>query len=77
MKCYHTYDKEGNKHFIPMCWGTVHSKDPDDCICSDPLTEHYFEKKRFNEVVQEKNETIKNLQSEVDHLRSLIEEFAK
>jgi cobalamin biosynthesis Co2+ chelatase CbiK len=73
MKCYYSIDPKTNKKvLIPMCWGTVHTGNKEDCCCEDPLTEHYFEKKRFNEVLKLKNETIKELQLELKHLRKLL-----
>ena len=73
MKCYYTIDsKTKKKVFIPMCYGTIHSFDIKDCCCENPLTEHHFQKERFNKVVEQKNETIKSLQSEIKYLRTLI-----
>lgn len=73
MKCYYTIDPGTQKKvFIPMCYGTIYSHDKEDCCCADPLTEHYFEKKRFNKVVIEKNKTIESMQSELEHLRKIL-----
>jgi len=55
-----------------MCYGTIHSFNKEDCCCPDPLTEHHFEKERFNQVVQEKNQTIEAQQSEINHLKNVI-----
>jgi hypothetical protein len=73
MKCYYTIDpKTLKKVFIPMCYSTVYSKDKRDCSCPDPLTEHHFEKERFNKVVLQKNETIESMQAEINHLNKVI-----
>lgn len=72
MKCHYTYDEKGKKYFIPMCYGTIHTQRMEDCCCHDPLTDHHFEKKRFNQVVQKKNQTIQCQQSEINHLKNVI-----
>jgi cobalamin biosynthesis Co2+ chelatase CbiK len=73
MKCHYTIDpKNKKKVFIPMCYGTIHSMEIEDCCCENPLTEHHFEKERFNIILQKKNETIKWMQSEIDHLTKII-----
>ncbi len=78
MKCHYTYDKKtGKKFFIPMCSGTIYSHDKKDCYCQEPLTVHRFEKERFNKIVKEKNQTIKDMESELSHLREVIELLKK
>ena len=73
MKCYFTIDPITNeKVFIPMCYSTIYTLDKEDCTCPEPLTEHYFEKKRFNDIVKLKNETIKDMQVEIKHLNKII-----
>jgi hypothetical protein len=72
MKCHYTYDQKGKKHFIPMCLGTIYSFNKKDCCCPDPLTDHHFEKERYNKVLSEKNETISMMQSEINHLKKVI-----
>lgn len=73
MKCYYTLDPKTKKRvFIPMCIGTIHSEDIDDCHCPQPLTEHHFAKERFNKVLKEKNDTIAAQQSELNHLRKIL-----
>lgn len=73
MKCYYTLDpKTGKKVFIPMCYGTVDTKDIKDCHCPDPLTEHHFEKERYNEVLKKKNESIAEYQAEIKNLYNVI-----
>jgi len=75
MKCYHTIDpKTLKKVFIPMCYGTVHSFDLKDCCCEEPLTEYHFEKKRFNEMIEKKNNTIRAMEAELNHLRKIIKQ---
>jgi hypothetical protein len=76
MKCYYTIDpKTLKKVFIPMCWGTIHSMDIEDCNCENPLTQHYFEKERFNKIVEDKNKTIISQQNEIKHLNQIIKSF--
>jgi len=73
MKCHYTIDpKTKEKFFIPMCYGTCHSQDIEDCCCPEPLTEHHFEKERFNKVVKEKNATIEAQQNELNRLRKIL-----
>ena len=73
MKCYYTIDPKTNKKvLIPMCYGAMDTRDIDDCNCSEPLTEHHFEKERFNKVVKEKNATIEAQQNELNRLRKIL-----
>lgn len=73
MKCHFTIDpKTKKKVFIPMCFGTIHTLDKDDCCCPEPLTEHHFEKERFNKVLKEKNATIEAQQNELNRLRKIL-----
>ncbi len=73
MKCYHTIDpKTLKKVFIPMCFGTIYSKDKKDCCCEEPLTEYRFEKQKFNEMIEKKNNTIRAMEAELNHLRKII-----
>lgn len=72
MKCHYTYDEKGKKHFIPMCYGNLHELKNENCNCPDPLTEHHFEKERFNLEIQKKNQTIEAMQSEINHLKKVI-----
>lgn len=73
MKCHYTIDsKTKKKVFIPMCYGTIHTLDKDDCNCPEPLTEHHFEKERFNKIVKEKNATIEAQQNELNRLRKIL-----
>ena len=77
MKCYYTYNDKGEKVFIPMCWGTIYSNDLDDCHCQEPLTEYHFQKERFNQAINKKNETIKSMECEIKHLRKVIQKLNK
>lgn len=78
MKCYHTIDpKTKKKVFIPMCYGTIYSHDLNDCCCENPLTEYHFEKDRFNVAIENKNQTIKSMQSEIDYLNKIINKNIK
>lgn len=73
MKCYYTIDpKTKKKVFIPMCYGTIYTFDKKDCNCDDPLTVHHFEKERFNQVLEKKNQTIESMQAEINHLLKII-----
>lgn len=74
MKCYYTIDlKTFKKVFIPMCYGTIHTHNKDDCCCPEPITEHQFEKERFNKECERLNNTITSQQSEINHLNKIIE----
>jgi len=55
-----------------MCYGTIYTQDKSDCCCPEPLTDHHFEKERFNKIVKEKNDTIAAQQSELQHLRKIL-----
>lgn len=78
MKCYYTFDKKtGKKVFIPMCMGTIYSSNKKDCCCLDPLTDHHFEKQRYNEVLKQKNESIESMQAEIKHLHAVIKKLTK
>jgi cobalamin biosynthesis Co2+ chelatase CbiK len=76
MKCYYSIDpKTKKKIFIPMCYGTIHTLNKEDCCCDEPLTEYQFEKERFNKAMEQKNETIKEMQSELNRLRKIIKDL--
>lgn len=60
-----------------MCYGTINSQNINGCNCPEPLTEHNFQKKRYNEVLAQKNNTIKEMQSEMRHLRKIIISLTK
>ncbi|MFH6944587.1 hypothetical protein [Flavobacterium sp. FlaQc-50] len=78
MKCHYTFDpKTAKKVFIPMCYGTVDTKDITDCHCPDPLTEHHFQKERYNAVLKQKNESIADMQAEIKHLHTVINSLKK
>jgi hypothetical protein len=55
-----------------MCYGNLHNLKNESCNCSDPLTEHHFQKERFNLVVKQKNESIASMEAELKHLREVI-----
>ena len=70
MKCYYTFDRKTNKKiFIPMCYSSINGS---NCSCPDPLTDHHFQKERYNEVVKQKNQSIAEFQSEIKHLHNVI-----
>ena len=77
MKCHYTYDTNGERFFIPMCYGSMYEDDKDNCTCPDPLTVHQFEKKRFNQVLKQKNTTIADQQSEIKSLNTVIKSLKK
>lgn len=73
MKCYYTIDpKTLKKVLIPMCHSVCESHNKKDCTCPDPLTEHQFQKERYNKVLSEKNQTIEAMQAEINHLNKVI-----
>jgi hypothetical protein len=75
MKCYYTIDpKTLKKVLIPMCMGTIIRN---KCCCPDPLTEHQFQKERYNKVLDEKNQTIEAMQAEINHLNKIIQKLKK
>ena len=76
MRCYHTYDK-GKKYLIPHCMSVLNSNDIADCTCEPYLTDHHFEKERYNKVLTEKNEIIKQLLYENKILMQEIKELKK
>lgn len=78
MKCYFHYDeKTKTKVLIPGCWGTVHTGEIEDCICQDFKSEAGFARKRYNEMIKEKNEEITFLRKEVDRLNKRLEYWHK
>lgn len=80
MRCHFTYVVERGKpkkYLIPHCMDVMHSDNIRDCTCPPDYTVHFFEKERFREVVKEKDDMIKSMRSEIDHLISVIEELKK
>jgi len=73
MKCYFAFDEETNqKVLIPGCMSVVHSDDIEDCTCYE-FTYSKFEKERYNKLLNERNQEIKELQKEVVRLNKRIE----
>lgn len=72
MKCYHTYDEKGKKHFIPMCYGSINLQCISGCNCPEPTTEYRFAKELFNKILEQKDDTIASLEAELTHLRKVI-----
>ena len=73
MKCHFAFDEETNhKVLIPGCMSVVHSDDIEDCTCSD-FSYSKFEKERYNKLLNERNQEIKELQKEVVRLNKRIE----
>lgn len=71
MKCYYTFDEVSNeKVLIPGCMSVVNSNDIEDCCCTDTFAS--FEKKRYNELLKEKNNEIQSLQTELKKLVGLL-----
>ncbi len=60
-----------------MCYGTINSQNISGCDCPEPITEYSFQKKRYNEVLEEKNKVIKQMDSELNHLRKVIISLTK
>lgn len=72
MKCYFAFDEEKNqKVLIPGCRSVVHSNDIEDCTCQE-LTYSKFEKERYNKILNERNQEIKELRSEAIRLNNLL-----
>lgn len=79
MKCYYTYYKDKGKIkkcLIPGCLNVVHSNDIRDCTCSE-ITFSKFEKRKYNEVLEELQERIKSLEEENKYLCDFIESIKK
>lgn len=72
MKCHYIYDKEAGKVLIPNCWGTVHSDDIRDCICPAYTTFKGFERKEFNEKLNEQKKVIEELEKEIFRLNRIL-----
>ena len=72
-KCHYIYDKEAGKVLIPGCWSVVHSNDMADCTCRNyPETFAQFERKEYNEKLNEQKEYIKELEKEVARLNRIL-----
>lgn len=71
MKCYFTFDPLSQKKvLIPMCWESLHQEDLSCCTCKDhPLSYNQFEKQRFNDVVADLNNEIKDLREMLELLK--------
>ncbi len=75
MKCYYAFDEHtGQKVLIPGCMNVVHSNDIKDCTCGD-WSFSSFEKKRYNELLNERNRVISELEKEVIRLNKLLEKL--
>jgi len=73
MKCYYAFDEVSNqKVLIPGCMAVAHSNEIDDCTCGD-WSFLSFEKKRYNELLNERNREISELEKEVIRLNKRIE----
>ena len=72
-KCHYIYDKEAGKGLIHGCWSVVHSNDMSDCTCRDyPETFAQFERKEYNEKLNEQKTYIKELEKEVARLNRIL-----
>lgn len=73
MKCHYVYDKEAGKVLIPGCYGMLHSNDMSNCTCRDfPETLPKFEKKEYNDKLNEQKVYIKELEREVYRLNRIL-----
>ena len=71
MKCHYIYDEKLGKVLIPYCWSVVHSGDIRDCTCDtdmENLTFAGFERKRYNEELEKRNNIIKEIRNENKYL---------
>lgn len=72
-RCHYVYDKKAGKVLIPGCWPVVHSNDMDTCTCTDfPETFAQFERKEYNERLNQQKQYIKELESEVNRLSRIL-----
>lgn len=73
MRCYHATDpKTGEKVLIPGCEGTTY-RGIEYCTCENlPQTFKEFERKEFNEMIQGKNEIIREQQKEIVRLNRIL-----
>ncbi len=72
-KCHFIYDKEAGKVLIPHCWSVVISNDMSQCTCRDNVeTFAQFERKEYNEKLNEQKLYIKELECEVSRLNRII-----
>lgn len=76
MRCHFTY-YNGVKIFIPGCWGSLYETDKRNCNCEKHQTFAQFEKKLFNEQMQEKVDYIKSLEEEIKILQKHIKYLQK
>lgn len=61
MKCHYIYDEKVGKILIPGCMGTAAMRIRNcTCYMSVPETYEGFERKEFNEMIQSKNQIIKD-----------------
>lgn len=78
MKChwsYYIYKGKKKKCLIPMCYNVVHSDNIDDCTCREPSTAYQFERKRFQEVVDNQRQSIIELEEENKRLIEIIKQL--
>ena len=77
-KCHYIYDKEVGKVLIPFCWSVVHSKDMRDCTCrNNTETFEQFERKEYNDKLNQQNNYIKELEKEISKLNRIINRINK
>ena len=77
MRCHYVYDKEAGKVLIPGCWGTALSNDIGDCSCPAYTTFEGFERKEFNEKVNELKKEIQGLEKEIFRLNRILKHIYK
>lgn len=74
MKCYYTFDiKSKKKVLIPGCIAVSNYYDIELCTChSNSSSFAKFEKDRYNKILNEKNQIIKELESELKNLQDIF-----
>lgn len=78
MRCYHATDpKTGEKVLIPGCDSTAYLG-IEYCTCEIlPQTFEGFERKSYNEMIQRKNEVIREQQKEIVRLNRILRKALK
>lgn len=77
MKCHYTYFEGVGKVIIPGCWQVVMSNDMSQCSCVPTESFKQFERKQYNEVLNQKNQEIKELESEIIRLNRILKRINK
>lgn len=77
MKCRYIYDPKAGKVLIPGCMGVAVSNDFDNCTCRQNSSFSGFEKSEFNKILKQKEDLIKDLESENARLNRIIKKLIK